>query len=70
MFLRGIDKENGNYLHLPVDGGLDDQPSKTMEAFDVLQNVWVEHIKVEQEKHQAKLKSIQASRTPMRRLRR
>jgi hypothetical protein len=32
-----VDHENGNLLHLPVDGGAVEQPVRTSAAFRVLQ---------------------------------
>lgn len=56
-FLRCVSKENGEYIHLPYSGGAMDQPYKTMEAFDVLQNVYITKIKKDHESHMAKIKA-------------
>jgi hypothetical protein len=66
-FLRCVSKENGEYLHLPYAGGAMDQPYKTMEAFDLLQNVYVEKIQKDNKDHVAK---IQARARPTPNLRR
>lgn len=56
-FLRCVSKENGEYIHLPYDGGAMSQPHKSMAAFDVLQNVFITKIKKENEARAAKIKS-------------
>jgi hypothetical protein len=61
-FLRCVSKRNGEYLHLPYSGGAMEQPHKTMKVFDVLQNVYVEKIKKDQEAQTAKMKSNAMSR--------
>jgi hypothetical protein len=44
LFFISIDKENGSLIHLPSAGPLLDQPAKTLGIFELMQNIFVEHI--------------------------
>lgn len=41
VFLRCIDREHGHYIRFPWGGCEREQPIKTMEAFDLLQQAFV-----------------------------
>jgi hypothetical protein len=45
-----IDVRYGNFLHLPVDGGVLDQPAKTMAGLKYLQSLLREKIADEEKK--------------------
>jgi hypothetical protein len=45
LFFLGVNRENGTIQHLPFDGALMDQPSKVLAAFELMQGVFMEHLK-------------------------
>jgi hypothetical protein len=44
MFLVSVNRENGSIQHLPMEGGLFHQPSRTMEVFRFLQDKFIRRI--------------------------
>jgi hypothetical protein len=42
---------------MPFEGGVFEQPSKTMDAIMLIQSVYIEHLKEEQEKASKKIKA-------------
>lgn len=66
LFLRCVSKKNGEFLHLPVSGGAEEQPFKTMTALEVLQEVYIGKMSEDNKKHaadqQAKIQSMRVSR--------
>jgi len=44
LFFMSVDKENGSLLHLPYDVGVLEQPARTMSVFELMQNIFVEHL--------------------------
>lgn len=44
LFFMSIDKENGSLIHLPCDGPMLVQPARTLGVFELMQNIFVEHI--------------------------
>lgn len=50
LFFRCIDREKGHYLRLPFDGSSQDQPVKTMEVLDFLQQLFLAEIKAHLDK--------------------
>jgi hypothetical protein len=57
VFVMSRDARYGNLLHLPFEGGVFEQPSKTMDAIMLIQSVYIEHLKEEQEKASKKIKA-------------
>lgn len=53
MFLACVDRENGNLLNLPCEGGILGQPWKTMQVFEFLQSIFIERVR----KHLERLKA-------------
>ena len=43
-FLVSVDRRTGSMLHLPFEGGLFEQPSKTMSVFTAIQSVFFEKL--------------------------
>jgi hypothetical protein len=62
LFLKCISKRNGEYAHFPVSGGAEEQPDKTMRAFDVLQEVYIGKMKADHEKKVAALPNVRIGR--------
>ncbi|MCQ2052955.1 MAG: hypothetical protein MJZ03_03370 [archaeon] len=42
MFLQSVDRRTGSLLHLPFDGGIMNQPSKTMTILMIMQEVFIQ----------------------------
>jgi len=47
VLLHCVSREDGSYINLPYDGGAMRQPSRTMQALDVLQEILVKRIRDE-----------------------
>lgn len=43
-FLQSVDRRTGSLLHLPFNGGLFEQPSKTMTIFTIMQEMYFVHL--------------------------
>lgn len=56
IFLDCIDREKGDYRHLPAPGSLFDQPHWLMSVFHVLRNVFIDEIRKEWERKTQKAK--------------
>ena len=54
IFLRCIDREKGHYLRFPFSGSEREQPVKTMQVFDFLQQVFIERIHAQIKKMKTK----------------
>lgn len=50
LFYTAIERKTGSFLHLPFDGGVMEQPAKTMEILRFLQSLWIEKIADEMDK--------------------
>lgn len=48
--VQSFDRETGGLLHLPYQGGVLEQPLRTMQAFEVVQVVFGEKLKEEYSK--------------------
>ena len=44
LFLQSVDRRTGSLLHLPSDGGLINQPSKTMTILMIMQEVYMQNL--------------------------
>jgi hypothetical protein len=44
LFFMSADKEHGSLVHLPCGGPLLGQPAKTLAVFELMQNIFVEHV--------------------------
>ena len=51
LFFMSADKEHGSLLHLPYPGSIMEQPAKTLAVFELMQNIFVEHLNKMAEKH-------------------
>lgn len=50
IFPRLIDARHGNFLHLPFEGSVMDQPDKTMKCLDIIRSEFRKKIDSEQKK--------------------
>lgn len=50
LFYTAIERKTGSFLHLPFEGGVMEQPAKTMEILRYLQSLWIEKIASEMDK--------------------
>ena len=50
IFLQSVDKRTGSFLHLPFEGGLFNQPSKTMTILMIMQGLYCEKLSDEMKK--------------------
>lgn len=44
LFFMSVDKERGSLLHLPYLVGVMEQPARTAAVFELMQNLFVEHL--------------------------
>jgi hypothetical protein len=51
-----VDSRYGNLLHFPFEGGIAEQPSKTMDIFSFLQSLYREKLDDDNKKSMAKMK--------------
>lgn len=54
LFLPGCDGDNGNFLHLPEEGGMLDQPYMTMQILRAIQGCYQEYLHEKIQKMQSK----------------
>lgn len=50
QFLLCVNHENATIEHLPYEGGIMEQPYKTMQVFELLQSLFIKQIRKEQNK--------------------
>jgi hypothetical protein len=56
-FLICRDARYGNLLHLPFEGGVFEQPAKTMNVITYIQSLYIEKLEYENKKSMANIKS-------------